>query len=295
MQSRNGILCPVDWADGTSLCVLASGSAGNCSVLATARDGVMRLCLIDLGLSPRRTVRLLHGVGLRMDQVDDVILTHLDADHFYPGWLRVLPRHTTLRLHRRHAGAAGLSGLFGPRPEVFEGEFALRDGMVVRSILAAHDVKGVAALRFGAGGAGGSDEWSLGFATDIGRADARLVEHLRGVDVLAIESNYCPRMQEASDRPPFLKQRIMGGSGHLSNQQAVEAIGRIGPRRHVVLLHLSRQCNDPELVAQKHRGAAYELTIASQHEATAWIRIAGAAPSHTRPVVRPGRRRVGAM
>ncbi|MGQ0629062.1 MAG: hypothetical protein ACT4PL_13310, partial [Phycisphaerales bacterium] len=68
---------------------------------------------------------------------------------------------------------------------------------------------------------------------------------------------------------------IMGGSGHLSNQQSFEAIRRIQPRSGVVLLHLSRECNRPELVAAMHDGAPYGVTISGQGVATEWITVAG--------------------
>ena len=96
----------------------------------------------------------------------------------------------------------------------------------------------------------------------------------RHVDVLAIESNYCPVMQENSDRPEFLKRRIMDGSGHLSNQQSAAAVRAIAPKKHVVLLHLSRQCNTPELAAMGHAGAPYELTVAHHEVPTGLVRVA---------------------
>lgn len=253
------------------LCVLASGSSGNCSVLLFRRGGVRRACLIDLGLSPKRTFRLLDALGLGPHHIDDAILTHLDHDHFHHGWARALPRHTTLHVHERHADGDAF-GLFGIPAAVFADAFALRDGTVVRSVLADHDEHGVATLRICLPGRG-EGAADLGFATDLGRVTDRIVEHLAGVDVLAIESNYCPRMQEESGRPEFLKGRIMGGRGHLSNHEAVRAIGLIEPRSHVVLLHLSRQCNDPDLVASLHEGADYALTITEQHAPTRWIRI----------------------
>jgi hypothetical protein len=66
----------------------------------------------------------------------------------------------------------------------------------------------------------------------------------------------------------------MGGSGHLSNDQALRAIGEIGPRTHVVLLHLSRECNDPDLVASLHADAPYSVTITDQFEPSPWVPIA---------------------
>jgi ribonuclease BN (tRNA processing enzyme) len=255
------------------LCVLASGSSGNCSVLLFRRGGVRRACLIDLGLSPRRTFRLLDSLGLSPHHIDDAIVTHLDHDHFHPGWTRALPRHTTLHVHERHADGDAF-GLFGIPAAVFNGGFTLRDGTVVRSVLADHDDHGVATLRFCLPCEGRADGAAdLGFATDVGRVTDALVEHLAGVDVLAIESNYCPELQEASGRPQHLKSRIMGGRGHLSNHEAVQAIGLIEPRSHVVLLHLSRECNDPELVAGLHEGADYAVTITDQYTPTRWIRI----------------------
>lgn len=131
---------------------------------------------------------------------------------------------------------------------------------------------------------------SIGFATDLGRVTPELVKLFKGdgsgggaveggvrggVDVLAIESNYCPRMQAASGRPGFLIERITGGRGHLSNHQAAEAIRAIEPREHVVLLHLSRQCNDVGLVASLHEGSDYHVTISSQDVPTRWVPIRG--------------------
>lgn len=253
------------------LCVLASGSSGNCSVLLFRRGTVRRACLIDLGLSPKRTFRLLDALGLGPHHIDDAILTHLDHDHFHPGWARALPRHTTLHVHERHADGDTF-GLFGIPAAAFGGAFTLRDGTAVRSVLAAHDDHGVATLRVCLPGPDGGCA-DLGFATDLGRVTDGVIEHLAGVDVLAIESNYCPDLQEASGRPEYLKSRIMGGRGHLSNHEAVQAIGLIEPRSHVVLLHLSRDCNDPDLVASLHEGADYALTITEQHAPTRWIRI----------------------
>ena len=267
--------------DGAALCVLASGSSGNCSVLAIRRGGVTRLCLIDLGLSPRRTFAILAGMGFGPDRIDSCIVTHLDADHLTPGWGTKLPRHCTIRMHARHARALG-GELGTSRLIPFEEDFDLEPGVSVHPMLMSHDELGVSTLRFNLASAGGG---SLGFATDVGHVTADLVSHMRssgGVDVLAIESNYCPRMQMNSSRPEQLKRRIMGGHGHLSNQQAVEAIHAIEPKDHVVLLHLSRQCNDPGLVAEMHAGADYALTITSQFEPTRWISI-GPSPRPLKP------------
>src|SRR5205823_4445181 len=100
----------------------------------------------------------------------------------------------------------------------------------------------------------------------------------------ALESNYDPQMQLTSARPWFLKQRIMGGAGHLSNDQALSAIQRILDHAqatntrlpsHIVLLHRSRQCNCPKLVLKlfsKDARIAPRLSLSHQYERTEWLR-----------------------
>jgi hypothetical protein len=257
---------------------------GNCSVLRLMRGSVRRVCLIDLGLSPRRTIKLLAKLGLRLDHIDDAIVTHLDGDHYHGGWARALPRHARLWLYREHldfSSGAPLPKHVAP----FDGPFSLVAGegaVRVHPLVMDHDILGTSALRFDAEPEFGGG--TLGFATDLGRVTGRLIDHFRlgraseddhGVDVLAIESNYCPKMQVESSRPEVLKRRIMGGRGHLSNDQAAAAIRRINPREHVVLLHLSQECNHVNVVADLHAGADYALTITSQDQPTRWVEVRG--------------------
>ncbi|MBL8990177.1 MAG: MBL fold metallo-hydrolase [Phycisphaerae bacterium] len=249
------------------LCVLASGSSGNCSVVRLGAGADAELLLIDLGLSPRRTYRLIAEQGLDPRRVRGALVTHFDHDHFHAGWAAASARHWAVFVHASHERDAAAAGLRRDSVRVFDGAFWPMSGIEADPVLNAHDESGTASFRVeGAGG-------SLGFATDLGSVSLGLVERLRRVDVLAIESNYCPKLQAASDRPPFLKQRIMGGSGHLSNEQAAEAVHRIEPREHVVFLHLSRQCNHPELVGRLHEGADYAFTISGHDRPTRWVRV----------------------
>lgn len=270
-------------AVGAALCVLASGSRGNCSLLAWRVAARTHYALVDMGLSPRRTRLLLAQAGLGLHQIDLFLLTHLDSDHFHAGWRTALPGDAHVHVHRRHARRAAGAGLLAQRVRTFDEPFEAPGGMAVRPTLLRHDSDGVAAFRFDLRGC------SIGFATDVGRVTMELVDHMRAVDVLAIESNYCPKLQLASARPDFLKQRIMGGSGHLSNEQSVRAVRAIGPRRHVVLLHLSQECNRAELAAREHAGAPYTLTVSSQHVPTRWVRVSpGENPAAPPPPLQPG-------
>jgi phosphoribosyl 1,2-cyclic phosphodiesterase len=125
----------------------------------------------------------------------------------------------------------------------------------------------------------------VGFATDLGHVPDFLIEKFCGVDFLAIESNCDRDMEVNSPRPWFLKQRIMGGNGHLSNDQAFAAVRAIldrtgevcGPDhlpRHIVLLHRSRECNCPKLLHRLFTSdprIAPILTLSHQHEPTPWL------------------------
>ncbi len=116
-----------------------------------------------------------------------------------------------------------------------------------------------------------------------------LTERFTGLDALAIESNYDPDLERSSPRPAFLKQRIMGGGGHLSNEESLNAVLAIDAQSqlaHVVPLHLSQECNDPRIVERLYaRCAAHllgRLTISSQHRPTPLLAVPADAPAPVR-------------
>jgi phosphoribosyl 1,2-cyclic phosphodiesterase len=275
------------------LCVLASGSAGNCTVVRTP-SGVM---LIDAGIGPRIAAARLTGTGVSVADVSAVCLTHLDRDHFSPSWVNTIVRRgIRVFCHARRVAdlirytvgsnatpqdAAAFAALvtgFDQHP------FEPLPGLAVRPISLAHDQDG--SHGFLVEGFGGR----VGWATDFGHVPAHLLEMFCGLDVLAIEANYDPQMQQDSGRPWFLKQRITGGRGHLSNAQAFDAVRRVLDRceragqalpGHVLLLHRSRECNCPELLrATFARDARIgpRLILAEQYARSEWIRPRGANP-----------------
>ena len=208
----------------------------------------------------------MQAFGVDPEQVRGAVLTHPDLDHLHAGWGRAWPRDAAIVLHPRHVERAIGRGL--PRRRLRAADRALElgaDGRC-RAVLGPHDADGALVFRFDFASAG-----SLGFATDIGRCDPATLRMLRDVDTLAIESNYCPRLQAGSGRPHIVIDRITGGAGHLSNDECLEAVRAIAPRLRVVLLHLSSQCNHPTLVSRLHTGAPYELVVSSQRRPTGWL------------------------
>ncbi len=248
------------------LCVLASGSRGNASVIEIRQDGDPRQAiLIDLGLSPRRLQQTLHARGISLSEVCCALITHFDRDHFHSAWAsRRLPFRVLVR--EEHETWAIQSGVDPWTLRVFPGSVQPIPGVRVSSSLEFHDEMGVCAYRIDTRAGD-----SLAYCTDLGSITSDLVDLCHEVHILAIESNYCPQMQESSARPAFLKRRIMGPAGHLSNQQAARACDLIEPRDHVVLLHLSQDCNHPSLARRAHEGRPYRVTVSNQHEPTDWI------------------------
>jgi phosphoribosyl 1,2-cyclic phosphodiesterase len=264
------------------LCILASGSSGNCAVLRTPAGCVM----IDCGIGPRTLEQRLEGTGCSASDIYAVVLTHLDADHFKPSWLKTMVRRG-MRLHchrRRHGQVLALDRRHRERtPEYarllrsFDVEpFEPLPGVRFEPIALAHDEAGSHGFVIEGFGC------RIGYATDLGRVSDELIDRFRELDLLAIESNYDPHLQRMSGRPWFLQQRIMGGRGHLSNQQCFEAVGRIFDRdevvgrvpRHVVLLHRSRQCNCPTVVRELFMTDARlsdRLVLADQYTRTEWL------------------------
>jgi phosphoribosyl 1,2-cyclic phosphodiesterase len=270
------------------LAILASGSAGNCAVVRSPAGAI----LIDLGIGPGITAKRLQGTGITIPHVKAACLTHLDADHFRPTWTATLLRQQTRIFCHRHRtgdvldqldpdhrkGFANLLHPFTTQP------FEPLPGLVIEPLHLPHDHHGSHAFIIQGFG------HRIGYATDLGHVPPAMLDRFADLDILALESNYDPVMQQTSPRPAFLKRRIMGGAGHLSNDQALSTIRAILDRAqamhhklptHIVLLHRSQQCNCPKLVQKlftKDKRIAPRLTLANQYERTEWLR-----PRQTQP------------
>ena len=259
-----------------SLCILGSGSLGNCALVTLNGAGEPRHLLIDAGLAPRATARRLGPLGVDLGSIDEILLTHTDSDHLHPGWVFHRRHRIRWRLHRRHVSAALRCGLRVRAMAPFEGPFALGGGTSVEPVPLPHDQLGSTGYLIEHRGT------RLLFATDLGRVTTPLRDRLAGLSALAIESNYDRHLELASPRPPFIKNRIMGGLGHLSNEQALEAActaSAQGDLEHLVLLHLSRQCNEPRLLRRLYaRDAPHllgRLTLAHQRVPTGLLHVRG--------------------
>jgi phosphoribosyl 1,2-cyclic phosphodiesterase len=282
--------------------VLASGSAGNASLLEVDGFGL----LIDCGLGPRVMAERLAAVGLSWRAVSACLITHTHRDHWNALTLAHLLRlRIPLIAHRWHHNMMARRDEYPPleraglvREYVDGGWLDLVPGLACLPVRVPHDSEPTYAFRFESRG---GPTWSLGFASDVGHVAADLVAAFAGVDVLAVEYNHDERMQRSSGRPQILINRVLGDKGHLSNAQAAEltrAVARSGGLQTLVQLHLSRDCNRPDLAATAGRAAlgrdapAAELITASQFHPTPIIQLGAPSSSNPRPArdaVRPVR------
>jgi phosphoribosyl 1,2-cyclic phosphodiesterase len=223
--------------------MLGSGSAGNSALIATDHCKI----LIDGGLSARQLVLRLALCGVSPEQLDGVLLTHEHGDHVCG--LEVLCRKFSIPIYGNALTAEAIrcgSVLDTHRNwRIFRtgAEFSICD-IVVRTFPVPHDAVDPVGFTLHAGDA------ALGFITDLGYATKMLTERLREVHTLVIETNHDEKLlQNDLHRPWPVKQRIQSRHGHLSNAAAANVIEQLLPGKieRVVLGHLSRDCNTPEL------------------------------------------------
>jgi phosphoribosyl 1,2-cyclic phosphodiesterase len=252
--------------------VLGSGSAGN----ATLVEGGGARVLLDAGLGPRQLAERLQSAGVDPAALDLVFVSHEHGDHA--------------------RGAAAFSARFGVPLAGTHGTFAAAGfaqaklagyetiaafetrtigRMRVKVLPVPHDAAAPLAFVVSCSGV------SIGHATDLGHLGRRLVEAMSGCDALLVESNYDPAMLRDGAYPWSLKERILGPLGHLANGDVGRLLEKgLGPRcRRVVLAHLSRKNNHPELALMaaeealsRVRRGDVRVTLAAP-DGTAWIRV----------------------
>ena len=230
-----------------AICSLASGSSGNCYVVR----GGDTFVLVDAGISGKQIRERLSGIGLDPAQLSAILLTHSHSDHV-KGLAALLKTTDACILTNRATAADACRDLPPSRIRFFEtGEgFALGD-LQVCTFPVSHDTADPVGFTFR------REDKQVSIVTDTGIVTAPVFDQICGADILVLESNHDESILRMGRYPWFLKQRILGEEGHLSNEAAAKALAMALERelaerselrpRTVLLAHLSRENNFPEM------------------------------------------------
>ena len=220
---------------------LNSGSNANCYYVGNAQEAV----LIDAGLSCRQTEQRMKRLGLSLQLVKGVFISHEHSDHINGleqlAWKHQLPVYITpgtLKHSRLPQQSFPIRTFHGNEP-ITVGD------LTVTAFPKEHDAADPHSFLV-------RDQTTcVGIFTDIGVACEQVIHHFSQCHAAFLEANYDEDLLENGRYPYFLKQRIRGGRGHLSNQQALALFRAHKPpfMSHVVMSHLSQSNNSPQLVA----------------------------------------------
>ncbi len=246
---------------------LNSGSNGNCYFIQNGENAV----LIDAGLSCRETEKRMKRLGLKIEHVKALFITHEHSDHIrgVEGLskkhnLPVYITESTLKQSRLGINKT-LVRVFAPYVSIAIGNLS------VTAFPKQHDAVDPHSFLIEGNGI------TIGVLTDIGHVCEHVIDNFIKCDAAFLETNYDEEMLENGRYPVYLKTRIKSEKGHLSNNQALELFRKNRPRAlsHLFLAHLSRDNNSAELALdlfQKHAGAT-TVEVASRYSETAVYQI----------------------
>ena len=222
------------------MCSIASGSSGNCIYVGSDHTHL----LVDTGISRKRIEEGLKKLEIKGEEIDGVLITHEHSDHIQG--LGVLSRKYELPIYATNGTIEGISGStsLGKMPDGLfhtiraDEPFRLGD-IEVKPFAISHDACEPTGYRFECGGR------SAAVATDLGKYDEYTVSNLTGLDAVLLEANHDIHMLEVGGYPYYLKQRILGDKGHLSNELSGRLLCDIlhDNLKHIILGHLSKENN----------------------------------------------------
>lgn len=220
-------------------CPLASGSKGNSLYLGSGRTKI----LIDAGLSMKATKMRLEAIGVDLADISALLITHEHSDHIQG--LKTMAAKLGIPVLANHETAKGIVQTFQecPKFKIFStGETFVFGDLEIHPFSIPHDTVDPVAFTIQTEGI------KIGICADLGFATSLVQSRLRDCDYLYVEANHEPSMVHASPRPMFYKQRVLGRSGHLSNEACGNLLSEIhhSKLKHVHLAHLSSECNHPK-------------------------------------------------
>ena len=252
---------------GLYITSLNSGSNGNCYYIGNDNEAV----LIDAGISCRETEKRMKRLGLSLTKVKAIFVSHEHGDHI--SGLPVLAKKYALPVYITSTTLSHCNLALEPALIYsFDAEKPVTIGkLYVSAFSKYHDARDPHSFVVSC------DDVRVGIFTDLGVVCKSLVKHFKQCHAAFLEANYDEKMLEEGSYPIHLKNRIRGGSGHLSNSQALQLVMNYKPAfmTHLLLSHLSKNNNDPLLVQELFSKVAgtTEVVIASRYAETPLLHI----------------------
>lgn len=255
---------------------LNSGSNGNCYYIGNDTEAV----LIDAGISCRETERRMRKLGLPMERVKAIVISHEHGDHIRG--VAVLSKRYDLPVYMtQKTWSSGVTGLLRDGLQSFTAHQPINVGALsVIPFPKWHDANDPHSFIIE------SDGIRIGVFTDIGAPCEHVVRYFSQCHAAFLEANYDEDMLEKGRYPIHLKNRIRSKEGHLSNAQALELFNAHRPpfMTHLLLSHLSRDNNRPELVQElfSYYAGKTQVVVASRDEASELFSIGDEAAKRVR-------------
>lgn len=252
---------------------LSSGSSGNATIVEGGSEVRRRRLLVDCGLGLKALDVRLGQAGLSFKHIDAIFITHEHSDHIGCAHQLALKHRIPIWMsHGTHA-AAGELNFDGLLNVAQDGVAIDLTEICITPFTVPHDAREPLQLRCTDGSR------HLGVLTDLGHSTDHVLSHLAQCHALLLECNHDASMLEVSAYPAFLKRRIGGRYGHLSNEDSAKiakALDHPG-LQHIVAAHLSKQNNRPELALEALATALgrepADMGVATQVAGYDWVTV----------------------
>lgn len=232
------------------LCSIASGSSGNCIYVGSGQAHL----LVDAGISGKRIEAGLEQMDIKASELDGILVTHEHSDHI--AGLGVMARRynvpiyataQTIEAIQIMKSVGKIDGILF-QTIIPDETFFIKD-IKVCPFSIYHDAVDPVAYRFD------KEEKAIGIITDTGKFDDYILDKLQSLDVLLLEANHDIRMLQTGSYPYYLKKRILGEFGHLSNESSGQLLNSLlnDKLKHVILGHLSKENNYEQLAYETVR------------------------------------------